>query len=208
LLADLDKMLFLGQDPWSLLTWLNSRATAFFYHRGWFALMLITLLLVLAQPPSARKSAVMLTYFLLWSIVGPIVHALIPAGGPIFFEPLGYGDRFANLVAVPETREAATYLWGIYTGEGFGPGSGISAMPSLHIATTTWMIVAVHIFARRWMAPMALAGVLIFLLSISLGWHYALDGVVGAAAALLCYQLCLAFYGKRSDVRRAAAVAG
>jgi hypothetical protein len=198
LLADMDKALFLGHDPWILLTWLNSRAMAIFYHRGWFALMVMTLTVVLAQPPSPKKSAVMLTYFALWSIVGPMLHALIPAAGPVFYQQLGYGDRFAHLEAVPETRQLATYLWAVYKDGGFGPASGISAMPSLHIATTVWMIIAMAAFARRWMIPMAISGFVIFVLSISLGWHYAIDGIVGGAAALLCYRLLLAFYSDRS----------
>ena len=197
MLADTDRALFLGTDPWALLTWLNSTPMAIFYHRGWFALMILTLIVVVSARPSPEKSAAMLTYFVLWSIVGPAIHALLPAAGPVFYAQLGYGDRFADLQAVPETMEVATYLWTIYAGEGFGPGSGISAMPSLHIATTAWMIIAVGRFAPRWTVPMAVAGLLIFLLSISLGWHYALDGIVGGAAAWLCYRGLRAFFAGR-----------
>ena len=198
MLADADRTLFLGHDPWTLLTWLNSRAMAVFYHRGWFAMMILTLILVLSARPSAEKSATMLTYFVLWSIIGPVVHALLPAAGPVFYAQLGYGDRFADLQAVPETMEVAQYLWTIYAGQGFGPGSGISAMPSLHIATTVWMILAVRTFAPRWTVPTAAAGLLIFLLSISLGWHYALDGIVGGAAAWLCYKALRHYFAGRS----------
>jgi hypothetical protein len=207
MLASLDHALFLGHDPWVLLTWLNSTPTAIFYHRIWFALMILTLLVVLSAAPSPRKSAVMLTYFVLWSVVGPLVHTLLPAAGPVFYAQLGYGDRFAGLHGVPETMEVANYLWAIYAGEGFGPGSGISAMPSLHIATTVWMLIAVHVFARRWFVPMAVTGAAIFLLSISLGWHYAIDGVVGGGAAWLCYRLLHAFYRDRRPWSREVAVA-
>lgn len=208
MLADLDSALFLGRDPWTLFTWLNNTPAAIFYHRGWFAMMIVTLLVVLAARPSPEKSAVMLTYFLLWSVVGPVVHTLLPAAGPVFYAQMGYGDRFAALQEVTETREVATYLWTIYSGEGFGPGSGISAMPSLHIATVGWMVLAVRLFAPRWTWVMAVAGFLIFLLSISLGWHYALDGIVGAAAAWACYRACRAFYSGRPGVDRRPAVAG
>ena len=207
LLAKVDHALFLGRDPWTLLTWLNTTSAAIFYHRGWFALMVLTLLAVLAARPSPEKSALMLTYFLLWSVVGPAIHALLPAAGPVFYAQLGYGDRFADLRGVVETRGAVSYLWKVYSTGGFGAGSGISAMPSLHIATTGWMIVAVHVVARRWMVPMAAAGTLTFLLSISLGWHYAVDGIVGGAAAVLCYRLLRAFYAGRSR-RRAGAASG
>lgn len=197
LLADLDYAMFLGRDPWTLLTGLNNTPAAIFYHRGWFALMIVTLVAVLSARPSPEKSALMLTYFLLWSLVGPIIHILLPAAGPVFFAQLGYGDRFSELQSVTETRDLATYLWKVYSGEGFAPGSGISAMPSLHIATTGWMLASVYVLARRWIAPMAVAGLMIFLLSISLGWHYAVDGVVGGGAALLCYRLLRTFYSGR-----------
>jgi hypothetical protein len=59
------------------------------------------------------------------------------------------------------------------------------------------MVLAIHVFARRLFVPMAAAGVLIFLLSIALGWHYAADGIVGGACALLCYRALLAFYRGR-----------
>jgi len=208
MLADVDRALFLGHDPWTLLTWLNSTPAAIFYHRVWFVLMILTLLVVLSAPASPRKSAIMLTYFVLWSVVGPLVHTLLPAAGPIFYAQLGYGDRFAGLHGVPETMALANYLWGIYAGEGFGPGSGISAMPSLHIATTVWMLIAVHVFARRWLVPMAIAGTAIFLLSISLGWHYAIDGIVGGAAAWLCYRSLHRFFTDRRAWTRETAVAG
>ena len=196
-LARLDRALFLGRDPWTLLDWLNSMPMAIFYHRGWFGLMIVTLLLVLTRAPSPRKSALMLTYFLLWTIVGPVIHVLLPAAGPAFFERLGYGPDFAAIPLPTEMVEMTNYLWTYYSGNRFGPGSGISAMPSLHIATTAWMIIATRAFAPRWTYPMAAVGGLIFLLSMSLGWHYAVDGIVGGGAALLCYRLCLSGYEGR-----------
>ena len=197
MLARADRLLFLGRDPWTFLDWLNSIPAAIFYHRGWFAMMIITLLVVLSQPASARKSAVMLSYFILWSIVGPVVHLLMPAAGPVFYEKLGYGSDFAGIRVPEEMTKMSDYLWTIYQGDQFGPGSGISAMPSMHIATTAWMIIAICVLARRWTAPMAAVGFLIFLLSVSLGWHYAADGIVGGALALGCYALCLRFYEGR-----------
>jgi hypothetical protein len=136
-----------------------------------------------------------------------LIHILLPAGGPVFYAQLGYGDRFADLQGAEETRILANYLWTVYSGKGFGPGSGISAMPSLHIATSVWMLLVVHVCARRWIVPMAVAGALIFLLSISLGWHYAVDGVVGGAAALLCFRLLRIAYSARTSWRPAAALA-
>jgi hypothetical protein len=179
-LAAIDRSIF-GTDPWRLVQPLNSNFAGVFYQRGWFALMVLLLLVVLSKPASPQKSAVLLVYFLLWTVFGPIVHVLMPAAGPVFYQRLGYGDSFAGLPQPDGVRQSADYLWTIYTGPRFAPGSGISAMPSLHIATTTWVVLATYIFARRWIIPIGIFGFFIFLLSISLGWHYAIDGVVGGA---------------------------
>lgn len=189
-LASIDHGIF-GMDPWRLLRFLSVTPLAIFYHRAWFALMIVTLLTVLLQPSTKRKSAVLLTYFLLWSVFGPFGHAMLPAAGPVFYAKLGYGDRFAGLVMEHETRDLADYLWSSYVTRGFGGGSGISAMPSLHIATTAWMVIAVRQFARAWTIPAIVVAVLIYLLSIGLGWHYAVDGLVGAVAAYVIWMACV-----------------
>ena len=202
LLADLDYYLFLGNDPSSLLGWLNSMPTAIFYHRAWFALMVMTLLMVLSRPPSVEKSSIMVSYFVLWSLAGPLIHLLLPAAGPVFFHNLGYGDRFTGIPVPEEMAKMSSYLWTVYSGSQFAPGSGISAMPSMHIATTAWMVIAVHVLARRWSAAMMAIGLLIFVLSISLGWHYAVDGIVGAAAAVGCYLAARRIYGASGSAAR------
>jgi hypothetical protein len=210
-LARFDRALFLGHDPWTLLTWLNSDPTAIFYHRAWFALMITTLLLVLSRPASPQKSATLLTYFILWSIVGPVIHVIMPAAGPVFFAKLGYGNEFSGIWVPADMVDMTNYLWTVYkSNQFFAPGSGISAMPSLHIATTSWMVIAIYVHARRLIVPMGLSAMLILLLSISLGWHYAADGIVGAAATLGCYSLTLRIYDGRvalpSAIRAAFAV--
>jgi hypothetical protein len=160
--------------------------------------MIFVLLKVLMSPPSPQKSAILLTYFLLWSIFGPLVHSLLPAAGPVFYARLGYGDAFSGLVMEPETRRLADYLWRIYSDQTFGAGAGISAMPSLHIATTGWMVIATRQFAPRWTLPMSAAGTLIFLLSVSLGWHYAVDGIFGLLGAYAIWRASLAILNARA----------
>lgn len=196
-LAAIDHAIFFGHDPWTFLGWLNTMPMAIFYHRAWFALMILTLLIIFSRPASHEKSAVMMTYFLLWSVAGPVIHICFPAAGPIFYEKLGYGDRFAGIYLPQEMVQMSDYLWRVYTTDRFGPGSGISAMPSLHIATTTWMVIATFVLARRWTWVIAPAGVLIFLLSISLAWHYATDGIVGGGCAVAVYALTKAVYSGR-----------
>jgi PAP2 superfamily len=187
LLAELDQALFLGSDPWTLLAWLNSPLSGLIYHPLWFIGMIAALLLSAAAPPSEEKSAVLLGYFTLWSVVAPLVHIAMPAAGPIFYERMGYGARFAAIDGGQTTRMVGDYLWSLYAAGNFGAGSGISAMPSMHVTISTWTVLAFGCCAPRW-RWLALTGwAVIFALSIALGWHYAADGIVGTAAALACH---------------------
>ncbi|WP_156842660.1 phosphatase PAP2 family protein [Novosphingobium aquimarinum] len=200
-LAQADRWLAFGHDPFSLLDWLDVPGAEFVYHKLWTGMMILTLLVVAARPASADKSAVMLGYFVLWSVVGPLVHILMPAAGPIFYARMGYGDHFAALGPGPETRVMADYLWAVYDSRSFGAGSGISAMPSLHVTTAVWMALAIRVHAPRFFWPMAMFSALLFALSIALGWHYALDGVIGGACAVAVhFGLRAWFRARRMDV--------
>jgi len=194
LLANIDHVLFLGHDPWTLVSWMSFPAAGLIYHPAWFVLMIVALLRTAAAPPSPEKSAVLLGYFVLWSLVGPAIHTMIPAAGPIFFERLDYGPRFASLDSGPETKAVADYLWSIYSTGSFGAGSGISAMPSMHVTISSWTVIAFNFFVPRWRGVAVLGWVVIFLMSIALGWHYACDGIVGAIAALACHFALLRLF--------------
>lgn len=185
LLASLDHWLFLGTDPWTLLTPLNVSFAGRVYHPVWFALMIVALMILFAAPASPRKSAMALTYFLLWSVIGPVVHLLIPAGGPVFYERLGYGDRFAALDPGNGTLATADFLWRAYSTGQFQPAAGISAMPSMHVTIAAWTVLCFAYFKPAWAIPVGLVCAYIAALSVSLGWHYAVDGLVGTMLALV-----------------------
>ncbi len=194
LLADLDYLLFFGNDPFKLLAWLNFPYSGIVYHQTWFVMIILCLTIVIASPKSRERSALLMTYFTLWSVIAPVMHTMLPAAGPIFFERMGYGDRFATLAPGPETMQVADYLWAIYSMKTFGAGSGISAMPSMHIAMTSWVLLVIWTLSRRLLVPGLIGATIIYLLSISLGWHYAVDGIVAAACAFGCYHFFLRVY--------------
>ncbi len=187
MLANIDRAIFLGHDPWSLIQGLNTDALVYIYHRGWFAFLILAILNIAAQPPSLTKSSLIVTYFALWTFVGPLVHSLLPAAGPIFFSDLGYGDRFAELHTISGTADMSDYLWTHFASGDFGPGVGISAMPSMHIATSVWAVIAIAACAPKLRYFAMAFCLLMVMLSVALGWHYFIDGVVGGLSTLAVY---------------------
>jgi hypothetical protein len=201
LFADIDHAIF-QTDPWRLFQNIDLTVHAWAYSFLWAMAIMATLVWLLAQKPSFERSASLLSYFALWSIFGPIGQFLLSSAGPIFYQRIGLGDRFADLGGnIPQvTHMVSGYLWNHHSGGTLGVGAGISAMPSLHIATAAWITLAFR-GQRSRLTPLTGVFVLyIWALSVALGWHYAVDGIVGAAGAVMCHWACAAWLRGREQV--------
>lgn len=198
-LADLDTAL-LGTDAWRVPHALLGRSAMwlieFCYVPLWFAALGLSQILVpmLASRRFAGRFA--LALMLSWLIGGVLVAYLLPSAGPIFAHLVDpeFGRRFAPLSA--SLREIApddsyvlsgvAYLESGLRTPGGVAGGGISAMPSMHVATAVLLALA----ARRtsWFAPATGFAVVIYVGSIHTGFHYALDGIVSAVITFACWR--------------------
>lgn len=194
LLADIDRIIFGGVDGWKRLKWLHHLGLPQIYHQAWFGWVFLTVFFVL-RTPSADRNALLLSYFVLWSLFGPLVHLAVPAAGPIFWSELGLGDRFAGLPLAPQTELAKNYLWEGYTTKVYNAAGGISAMPSLHLATLGWTMIALRATRMIWVAAIFTAYIL--MASVALGWHYIVDGIAGLVGAVACFVACRAYYSRQ-----------
>jgi membrane-associated phospholipid phosphatase len=167
------------------LDWFYHASLAKVYHEGWFIWLAVVICAVLLREPSWERSQLLIGYFAIWSLFGPLVHLAVPAAGPVFFDDFGFGTRFQGLQQDPKTLILTSYLLDGFTNREFNPGGGISAMPSVHLATMAWTILALR--RTPWL-PLAV-GFTIYILfgSVVLGWHYAVDGLVGLFGGWLCY---------------------
>lgn len=186
-LADFDEALF-GMPAWQWTYQLVGPASELFRRAYglWLPVHLIALAALICFKPSDRKTRLILTYILTW-MVGTIVSYLASSAGPIFYGPLGFGDRFKDLIGQPFLNgipKTAAYLWKNYMEQTAVTGGGISAFPSLHVAMALWVAAIVRF---HWAALIFFA--LVFVGSFLLGWHYVLDAPAGVACFLLAYAL-------------------
>jgi len=202
LFADMDHAIF-GMDPWRLFEGFDLEFHAFAYSFFWAIAVMAALVWLLAQPHSRERSTSLLSYFALWSVFGPLGQYFLSAAGPIFYARIGLGDRFTDLERnIPDvTNQVSAYLWNMHINGTLGPGAGISAMPSLHIATVTWIFLVFRNQGSRFAPIAALFALYIFALSVALGWHYAVDGIVGAVGALVSHAACRAYLGRGASIR-------
>ena len=148
------------------------------------------------RPDSALRMQFLIAFVLTWAIGGNLVAILFSSAGPVYYALLGLGDAYAGLMArlgqhaatgALSVVDTQSLLWNIH---GHPRGmNGISAFPSMHVASTMLMTLFAFRLSRH--AGYVAIGFLasIMLGSVLLAWHYAVDGYVGAAIAMGCWTV-------------------
>ena len=199
-LAELDRWLHFGVDPYRLLmpvfgTPLATYLLAYAYH-FWFFLMPVFWAWQ-ALSGKDRGMRFLLAFVLLWIVGSGGLGTALSSVGPCYYAHLFPGDALYEPLMAKLREASAAYpiaalsvqdlLWkGHVTGTGIV--HGISAMPSMHVGTSVLFALAAprRTVLRKLLAVFA---VVIFLGSIQLGWHYAVDGYVAALLALLFWWM-------------------
>lgn len=202
LMANLDKALHFGLDPWRIAHWIGeylpTDTMIYSYLTIWalpaFALPVI---IALTDADRARMTRTLILYAVAWVLVGNVLAFAGLSVGPVYYDRLLGGDRFADLtLALVESGVTASEigitqqaLWEIYAGQSALIGSGISAFASVHVAVAT--VAAIYMCERsKWLWPVAVMFLFFtFYLSVFTGYHYAVDGYVSIIVVFLVWGL-------------------
>lgn len=194
-LADMSEWLH-GELVWRytealLPPWFTATVCSVYF--GLWGVLLASALLACVFAPQVRelRAQFLWTYLLMWPLLGNIVAGAAMSAGPIYYG-LVTGDqaRFAPmlnyLAHCPPLMAGAADLWNSHLTGHATVAAGISAFPSMHLATTTLFVLMVRrIYPNlTWIGVAFLTVILIS--SVHLGWHYAIDGyfAIGATVAL------------------------
>lgn len=189
LLADFDRWIHGGYDPWVLAhQWTAGLPVDHLvpvYMWVW-AIPALAFPVIIAVTEAHRERAARFTilYIACWLILGNLLALAASSVGPVYYDALIGGDRFAHLRDALESSGISSSLvglvqeklWSSYAEQNMALGLGISAFPSVHVGVAT--LAALYMAERsRWLVLPGLVFLAITLfLSVYTGYHYAVDG--------------------------------
>ena len=199
-LSQIDLWLGGGHYPHEYLSFLTSASWRYktlsaFYGAAWICMTLsVFAYTAFVSVEGFRKSRFLLAYSLCWMLLGSVAAIALNSGGPMFFHDYTGLTTYDGFVQHLRAMSGDT-AWTAYAvaqtlggdlpaGLPAPPGRGISAMPSLHVATAFLVVLHAWRAGRLQRLLASLYCVAIYIGSIALGWHYAIDGIASVVLTL------------------------
>jgi hypothetical protein len=167
------------------------------YNLWLFVVWIIFALVTVMTADRVLREQYLLSFFGCWILLGSVTAIGLSSVGPCYYGLLYPADPYAPLMSYLRSVDEVYPLWALstqdmlwqnYEASTTGLGSGISAMPSLHVAIATLNALLLSRLSR-------IAGILgwayltvILVGSVHLAWHYAIDGYVSIFAVGLIWR--------------------
>ena len=199
-----DRWLHAGWHPWELLQpllgypWITA-AVNFLYHAWFFVLYgLIVWQAFTLRAPQLRLQF-LISFVLSWVLLGSVAAAWLSSAGPCYyFLVTGLDDPFVPLMSYLEAANEVVPVWALgvqemlwerYQTGSLEVGSGISAMPSMHVSSA-FLFFLLGLRVHRLLAwGLGFFFFVTLIGSVHLGWHYAIDGYVSIVATWIVWRL-------------------
>lgn len=195
-----DRWMHFGKLPWEWMQPVFGYAPVTFalnvsYNFWFFAMWMVWAAWAFTTRPDANRTHFFLTFMLLWSIGGSLMAAGFSSAGPAFYTLIGLSpDPYAPLMDYLRSANEILPVWALNTQEmlwttfnGRTVADGISAMPSMHNASSLLFLLSARHLGKWPVRLLAAHLVLVYLGSVHLAWHYAVDAYIGWALALVLW---------------------
>ena len=201
----LDQIIHFGQHPWEILQPILGYKTPtviinFFYNLWFFVLFGFWCYAGWKKYDHEWERQFLLSFIWCWVFGGTVMATIFSSMGPAFYDLINtasnpYTGQMDMLISF--NQDGKIYALGTQdllresylNPENKGGLSGISAMPSMHNATSTlFMLAAFRINKVLGYAMVVFLGFII-IGSVHLAWHYAIDSYVGITIALIIWWI-------------------
>ncbi|MEZ8084787.1 phosphatase PAP2 family protein [Vibrio sp. 1S139] len=196
----LDKWLHFGVSPWELTHFFLPNAAStlvmnFLYNLWFFLMWGMLLFFIIYRKDDQLRNQFILTFLISWFLLGNVIATLLSSAGPAYFHHFYEQDLYLRLMERLQAQDLQLKqanlfpLWMLSAqdmlGDSYvtgirGRGTGISAMPSLHVTIAVLMAMTAFRLNKK-LGYLAWGYAFIVQIgSVHLAWHYAIDGYLGA----------------------------
>ena len=197
-----DRSLLFGHDAWEVLQPVLgypavTAAMAGLYHAWMLLIYMGTLFFVFYPAASQVVRQYFLGFVLIWTLIGGVLATALASVGPCFMGPILGDSTFdaqmaylnaANAQFPVLTLNVQDLLLQWYQEGNRGLGSGITAMPSMHVAMAFLFWLGVRRVSRAAGRIFFAFFFAIWASSVHLAYHYAVDGLVSVIATALIWE--------------------
>lgn len=166
---------------------------------AWYYVVTLCLVWQAWNPNRGARTRFFVAYALTIVLLGTAMAHALASGGPVFYAGLVAGqDPYGGLVTYLHEVHAQEPLravrlqhlvWANHFSGARQFWLAMSAMPSLHVALAAVFACAAWAQSRHLGMILTAFAAATLLGSVSLGWHFAVDGYVGIAGALGCWWI-------------------
>jgi hypothetical protein len=199
--SQMDSTLHFGTLPWVWLQPLLGYAPITFllninYNLWFLVTWMMWVHFAFAERPSELRTRFFLSFFAMWVFIGGVLAIWFSSAGPCFYGRLGLTpDPYAGLMTYLRGVNDVMPIWALPVQDELWQGytdnsvivRGISAMPSMHNGSALLFALAGYRVSRFAGHILIVHAFLIFIGSIHLGWHYAVDSYLAWALTLVIW---------------------
>lgn len=196
-----DRAIFFGHDAWEVLQPvlgfpIVTAVVAVLYHLWLLLLYPGCLFLILISMDETLRRQFFLSYVLSWTLIGGALATLFASVGPCFVGPMLGDHRFdAQMAYLNAANEqfpimvlpVQQMLLDWFHADANGLGSGITAMPSMHVAIAFLFWLTMRKISRGAGRFFFVFFVITWAGSVHTAYHYAVDGLVSVVAVAVIW---------------------
>ncbi|MDN2483720.1 phosphatase PAP2 family protein [Vibrio agarivorans] len=205
----IDKYLFMGHLPHDVIG--SVIDGPYFYsfinllYNVWFLIVWGALIYFCLHNEHKVRMKYLITCVLCWFFIGNIAATFFSSAGPVYIylidnsktmylplieKMIGYNDFLIEVDYPVKIWALGTQdmLWDSYINNKHTLGSGISAMPSMHVSMSVLFALGASQVSRLIGYIAWVYCFFIYIGSFMLGWHYAVDGLVSVPLTLILWK--------------------
>jgi PAP2 superfamily len=199
--AGLDKSLHFGRQPWDILQPFLGFPTATFlinlnYNLWYFSMVALLVHFGFCSTDTRTRTQFFISYIGLWVIGGSVLAIVFSSAGPCYYGRMGFSpDPYAGLMVYLREVNETMPIWALKIQDMLWNGhvqnngvSPVSAMPSLHNASAMLFALVGFKINRFYGWLLTAHAFFIYLGSIHLGWHYAVDSYVSWVLTFIIWR--------------------